>query len=135
MMAVLVDTCGWIEWLTDDTLAERFRPYLEQADALVVPTAIQFELHKWVCRERDHAQALRVIALTEQGRVVPLSTALALYAADLAIEHKLSFADAIIYATARQADAQLITSDDHFEGLPGVTYFPKKQRGEGPVAD
>jgi len=134
-MALLVDTCGWIEWLTDDTLAESFRHYLEKIDQLVVPTAIQFELYKWVCRERDSTQALRVIALTEQGRVIPLSTALALYAAELAIEHKLSFADAIIYATARQADVQLVTSDDHFEGLPWVTYFPKKQRGEGPLAD
>ena len=98
-MALLVDTCGWIEWLTDDTLAESFRPYLEKIDRLVVPTAIQFELYKWVCRERDSTQALRVIALTEQGRVIPLSTALALYAAELAIEHKLSFADAIIRAS------------------------------------
>jgi hypothetical protein len=40
-MAVLVDTCGWIEWLTDRTLAERFRPYLEQTDVLVVPTVVQ----------------------------------------------------------------------------------------------
>lgn len=133
-MALLVDTCGWIEWLTDDTLAESFRPYLERIDRLVVPTAIQFELYKWVCRELDSTQALRIIALTEQGRVIPLSTALALFAAELAIEHKLSFADAIIYATARQTDAQLVTSDDHFEGLPGVTYFPKKQPGEGPLS-
>ncbi|WP_295439263.1 type II toxin-antitoxin system VapC family toxin [uncultured Thiodictyon sp.] len=72
-MALLVDTCGWIEWLTDDTLAESFQPYLENIDRLVVPTAIQFELYKWVCRERDSEQALRVIALTEQGRVIPLS--------------------------------------------------------------
>jgi len=64
--------------------------------------------------------------LTEQGRVVPLSTALALYGADLAIEHKLTFADAIIYATARQANAQLITSDGHFADLPEIIYFPKK---------
>ena len=33
--------------------------------------------------------------------------------------------DAIIYATARQAGVPLVTSDDHFEGLPEVTYFTK----------
>jgi predicted nucleic acid-binding protein len=30
-------------------------------------------------------------------------------------------ADAIIYATAHAAQAELITSDAHFSGLPGVT--------------
>jgi predicted nucleic acid-binding protein len=125
-MTVLVDTCGWIEWLTDDALAEQFRPYLRRSDALLVPTAVQYELYKWVRREMDHALALQIVALTEQSRVVPLSTALALSAADFAIMHKLAFADAIVYATARQADAQLITSDSHFEGLPDVIYFPKQ---------
>lgn len=125
-MAVLVDTCGWIEWLIDGVLAERFRPYLEQTGALIVPTVVQYELYKWVRRELDPARALQVVAWTEQGQVVPLSTALALSAADLAIEHQLAFADAIIYATARQAGVPLITADNHFEGLPEVTYFPKQ---------
>jgi len=31
-------------------------------------------------------------------------------------------ADAIIYATAQQHEARLITSDAHFEGLPRVEY-------------
>ncbi len=122
-MAVLVDTCGWIEWLADGILAEQFRPYPRQADALIVPTVVQYELYKWVRREVDHGLALQVIAWTEQSRVVPLSTALALYAADLALEHRLAFADAVIYATARQADAPLVTADNHFQGLPEVTYF------------
>ncbi len=55
-----------------------------------------------------------------------MKTSLALYAADLALERQLSFADAIIYSTARQMGVPLITSDDHFEGLPEVTYFSKK---------
>ncbi len=55
--------------------------------------------------------------------IVPLSTSLALYAADVALEYRLSFADAIIYASARQVRVPLVTSDDHFEGnfslIPG----------------
>lgn len=125
-MTCLVDTCGWIEWLTDDVLATRFEPWLESLETVYVPTTVQFELYKWVKRERSEAQALEVIALTEQGIVVPLNTSVSLLAADLAIQYKLSFADAIIYATARQQEVQLVTSDDHFEDLPGVTYFSKK---------
>ena len=38
----------------------------------------------------------------------------------------MSFADAIIYATARHTHAELITADDHFENLPNVRYFFEK---------
>ena len=66
--------------------------------------------------------------MTEQGSVVPLSTAIALLAADFSAEYSLSFADSIIYAAARFHDALLVTSDAHFEGLPVVKFF-KKQPG------
>lgn len=122
-MKALVDTCGWIEWLTEGLLVDRFAPYLEAVKGLVVPTSLQFELYKWVRRERDEALALEIVALTEQATIVPLTTALALFAADLAIQHQLSFADAIVYATARQCRVPLVTSDAHFEGLSGVEYF------------
>lgn len=126
MSLFLVDTCGWIEWLTDGGLASRFEPYLSDQASLIVPTLIQFELYKWVCRERDEATALNVIGVTETAAsVMPLDTPLALQAGGLALEHKLAMADAIILATAQRASAQLVTSDKHFSALPGVIYFEK----------
>lgn len=123
---VLVDTCGWIEWLVDGELADCFESALSDTDRLLVPTSVQFELYKWTRRERGEALALEAVALTEQGLVVPLSSAIALLAGDLALDYGLSFADAIIYATARQQRARLLTCDDHFEGLEGVSYIPKR---------
>ena len=123
---VLVDTCGWIEWLTSGSQAKRYEPLLGQTQDLLVPTLVQFELYKWVCRERDEPTALEIIGVTEQGRVIPLDTSLALHAADLAAAHKLAMADAVIYATARQHGAELATSDSHFQSLPGVSYLGKK---------
>ena len=49
----------------------------------------------------------------------------ALIAKGQVIEHNLSFADANIYATARQAGAKLVTSDKHFSNLAEVVYFQK----------
>lgn len=121
----LVDSCGWIEWLTDGVLAPAFAPYLTTPEQLVVPTTVQFELYKWVSRERDESLALEIVGLTQRGRVVPLNTALALRAGDVAREHKLAFADAVIYATALQEQCPLVTSDAHFAGLPGVVMLPK----------
>lgn len=124
-MAVLVDTCGWIEWLTDGQLADSYAPCLVELDEVIVPTSVQFELYKWVSREASEAEAMEVIGITEQGQVEPLSTSITLFAADLAMQHQLSFADAIIYATARHRQVSLVTSDKHFAGLAGVEYLAK----------
>ncbi|MGB5761147.1 MAG: type II toxin-antitoxin system VapC family toxin [Sedimenticolaceae bacterium] len=123
---ILVDTCGWIEWLTEGALVNSFASYMKDPAGLLVPTTVQYELYKWVKRESDENKALDTIALADDSLVVPLSTDIALVAADLTLSHKLAFADAVIYASARKYNVELVTSDDHFEGLPGVTYFAKK---------
>jgi predicted nucleic acid-binding protein len=123
---MLIDTCGWIEWLTAGVLCDDFAPYFERPEDLITPTSVQFELYKWVSRHRDTEAALKAVALTEQTRIIPLDTSIALLAADLSLAHRLSFADSIIYATARSLCARLITSDDHFLDLPEVVYFRKK---------
>ncbi len=129
-MSAIVDTCGWIEWLTDGPLAEAFAPALLRMEELIVPTLVQFELYKWVKRERGEREALEVVALTEQGRVMSFHSTLSLLAADLALHHQLAVADAIIYATARYEGAPLFTADAHFKGLPEVIYFDKRP-GQG----
>ncbi|MFZ3018944.1 MAG: type II toxin-antitoxin system VapC family toxin [Gallionella sp.] len=121
----LVDTCGWIEWMTDTPLAKNYSRYLTSPDTLIVPSLVQHELYKWLCREMDQATALSAIAATQTATVAPLDTSLALTAADIAREFKLATADSIIYATARQYNATLVTSDAHFAGLAHVKYFAK----------
>jgi len=123
---ILVDTCGWIEWLTDGVLAARFAPYLQDATELLVPSTVQYELYRWVKRESDESTAFEVIALAEDSLIVSLNTEIALVAADLSLAHGLAFADAVIYASARKYGVELVTCDDHFDGLSGVTYLSKK---------
>jgi hypothetical protein len=54
-MASLVDTCGWIEWLTDGLLADAFKPYLDDPAELIIPTTLQFELYKRAKREKKRS--------------------------------------------------------------------------------
>jgi predicted nucleic acid-binding protein len=124
-MKKCVDTCGWIEWLTDGTLASAFQPYLSKPQELIIPTLVQHELYKWICREKNMAIALQVIGITENGTVVPLDTNIALYAADISKQFGLAMADAIIYATNQINNATLITSDKHFKTLENVKFFEK----------
>jgi predicted nucleic acid-binding protein len=57
--------------------------------------------------------------------VAPLDTRIALHAADLHRQYKLATADAVVYATAIEYGADLLTCDAHFEKLPGVLLFRK----------
>ncbi|MGL4441395.1 MAG: PIN domain-containing protein, partial [Bosea sp. (in: a-proteobacteria)] len=58
-------------------------------------------------------KADQVLAFSMMCTVQPLDTDIALAAAELCRTHKLVTADAIVYATARLAGAELLTCDTH----------------------
>ena len=121
----VVDTSAWIEWLIGSAAGKKLAKEFPEKQFSIVPTVVQLELNKWLWRGLGEAQADQVIAYTMKCRVEPLDTATALRAADLHRQHKLATADAIVYATAIQCGAELLTCDAHFKGLPGVVLFAK----------
>jgi predicted nucleic acid-binding protein len=121
----VVDTSAWIEWLIDSELGRNVGRAMPERGAWIVPTVVQYELSRWLAREVSEEAAGSVIAFSNECLVAPLETGLALRAADLAKEHSLAMADAIIYATALDAGADLLTCDAHFADLPGVVYLAK----------
>ena len=121
-----VDTSAWIEWLIKSDTGRKIEGSLPTQAEWIVPTIVQLELSKWLTREISEDKADQVIAFTEACIVAPLTTRVALLAAELTRQHKLSTADAIVYATAREQNADLLTCDAHFSGLPNVTLIPKK---------
>lgn len=123
--ARVVDTSAWIEWLVGSALGKKLGKQFPDQAQCIVPTIVQLELAKWLVREVGEDEADQVMAYTQKCVVVPLDTAIALLAADLHREHKLATADAIVYATARNAGADLLTCDARFQNLPGVAFFPK----------
>jgi len=128
----LVDSCGWLEFLSDGPNAGFFSRPLADTGKLLVPTICLLEVFKRTLQRRGEEAALDVAALMQQGTVVDLDAAIALDAADLGVERKLSLADAVILATARAHGATIWTQDAHFEGLPGVRYrTAKPARGSG----
>jgi predicted nucleic acid-binding protein len=122
---VVVDTSAWIEWLLDSATGKRVTPLLPRQDEWLLPTIVQLELMKWLLREIGEDKADQVLAFSMMCNVQPLDTEIALAAAELCRTHKLATADAIVYATARAAGAELLTCDAHFEGMPGIRLIPK----------
>lgn len=121
----VVDTSAWIEWLIGGPLHRALIKEFPEKAQCVVPTIVQLELAKWLVREVGEEQADHAIAFTQKCVVAPLDTRIALHAADLHRQHKLATADAIVYATAIEYGAELLTCDAHFERLPGVLLLRK----------
>jgi predicted nucleic acid-binding protein len=121
----VADTSAWIEYLVGSETGKRLAPTMPEGSDCLVPTIIQLELAKWMAREVSESAAEKVIADTMECVIAELDTRTAILAAEMARNHKLATADAIIYATSRVHDAELLTCDAHFKDLPGVIYFPK----------
>lgn len=119
---ILVDSCGWIEVLTDGPLADAYQERLE-AEQVLVPTVVTYEVCKFMLRERSVGHALAAVARLRACHLVSLNDHLALEAADLSLRHGLAMADAIVYATALAHEAPLVTGDADLKDLPGVEYI------------
>ena len=121
----VIDTSVWIEWLIDSPLGKKLAREIPDRAECIVPTIVQLELVKWLTREVGEDQADQMIAFTQKCIVAPLDTRIALLAADLHRQYKLATADAVVYATAREFGADLLTCDAHFQKLPGVISVKK----------
>lgn len=123
----VVDTSAWLEWMMDTPSGEEVRPHLPARGEWLVPTIVQLELAKWLTREIGEVAAEDVTAFTQLCVVAPLTTEIALAAARACRDHRLSIADAVIYATALERGADVLTCDAHFSTLPGIVFVPKNR--------
>ncbi|WP_290648704.1 type II toxin-antitoxin system VapC family toxin [Aquisalimonas sp.] len=116
----VVDSSGWIEYLSGGPNAAFFRDPIEDEEALLIPTLSLFEVYRHLLRHLGRDEALNIIAAMRQGTVMDLDDRLALDAAELSIATKLPLADSIMLAAARAHDGLFWTQDADFEGLENV---------------
>jgi toxin FitB len=121
----VVDSSGWLEYLSKAENSAYFAPVIHAIDTLIVPTISMYEVYKKTAQIRGEEDALNVIAWMSTGQVVDLTQNIALAAAVLSLEHKLPMADSILLATAQAYNATLWTQDEHFKGIEGVKYIAK----------
>ena len=122
----VIDSSAWLEYFANGPNASFFAGAVEQADELLVPSLVIYEVFKRVLQQRNEGDALRAVSVMQQGLVVDLDTRLALSAARLSLDTKLPMADSVVLATARLHEATLWTQDADFEDVPGVRYRARK---------
>jgi predicted nucleic acid-binding protein len=117
---LLIDSSGWLEYLTGDSKAVDFARYIQGSIPLLMPTVVLYEVYKKLLMSEGKTSADRFASDALRRKVAPLDDDLAIAAAEVSAQRRLAMADAIIYATAQAYHAQLITGDLAFRGLPGV---------------
>ena len=120
----------------------RFSGWLEYFAEGPMPIFLRLRLKMWItcsCQSYAYMRSLKRILLLRglaaaevriadlyKGNVLELNASLALSAARISAETRLSMADSIILATARSHEATLYTQDEHFKDLPEVKYVQKR---------
>ena len=124
----VIDTSGWLEYLSDGPLAAQYEKYLANPETIITPSIALAEVYQKVKKAKGAEVALSVVAQMEKTTVVALDEELALMAGDLALAHSLALSEAIAYATALREEAQLITANPHLKGLDQITFLQQKPK-------
>lgn len=119
----IVDSSGWLEYFAAGSNADFFREPIEDISNLIVPTISLYEVFKRVLQQRGESEALRAVAYMQSGRILDLTSTIALHTAKLSDNEKIPMADSIMLASARETDSILWTQDSDFEGMQGVRYI------------
>jgi predicted nucleic acid-binding protein len=122
----IADSSGWLEYFADGPNAVDFAEALEGSSDLIVPTISFYEVFKVVLRQCGESEALRAIALMQEGQLIDLTSTIALHSAKISLEFNIPMAGSVMLATAREYDAVLWTKDSDFKGIEGVRFIEKK---------
>jgi predicted nucleic acid-binding protein len=119
--SVILDSSGWLEYLTGDTKADLFAPYFEGHRPILVPAIVLYEVRKVLLLRQAKEITDTFMSQALSRTIIPIDEEIALSAATISIQYRLAMADALLYATSEREKAEFVTSDPHFKDLPRVT--------------
>ena len=133
-MKIVADSYAWLEIATDTRSGRLAASILSQAERVFVPDVVLAEVARKYLREGTAESTVerRLAIISESAEVVPIDNRIALDAgkayAELRGKAKKSglrdpsLFDAIVLSTARDLGAKLLSSDQHFRGLPDTVW-------------
>lgn len=122
---IVVDSSGWIEFFKAGPNGPIFKPAIEARHRLLVPTISLFEVHRVLSRALPAPLVTQCLNVMRMGKVLDLTDARAVAAAQVARQYRLAMADAAMYSMAQEFKAEFWTQDIDYAELPGVRYCPK----------
>src|SRR6266849_6499604 len=107
---VILDSSGWLEYLTTDTKADLFAPYFEGQRPILVPAIVLYEVRKVLLLRQARDVADIFISEALRRTIIPVDEEIALSAAAISLQFRLAMADALLYATSEREKAEFVTS-------------------------
>ena len=121
----MVDTSVLIDVLQGKTTPEAEETLSRASTSISILS--YYEVCKFVFRTGKAKELAAIKQQMNSFQILGITTAICEEAAHAAYSKTLSMADAVIYATARQNDLKLATSDSDLKGMDGVIFLkPKK---------
>ncbi len=122
-MTVLIDSSASIEYWRGGTFAGKAAKYIEGSETAVLSTVNLTEIFFWVLRQYDEKKVEeKRETLKKRCYLIPLDEETAVDAARFKRTLRLSLADSIILATAKNRGPKVVTGDKDFKG-PSDTLF------------
>jgi toxin FitB len=122
----LVDSSGWLEYLSGGKQAAIFEPIIMNTDELIVSVITKYEVYKKFLLETDEGTAIKAIAAMYHRRLVDITDSIAMTSVELSVEFHLPLVDSLLPATAQSEKAILWMLDSHYKDIQGVRYFEKE---------
>ena len=134
-MKIVVDTYAWIELLIGSEKGSKVKDLLEKADEVYTPDIVLAEVARKFLREGTDEKTINewLEIITDSSTIIQIDMATALESAkchlEMAKKAKMqkqntpSLFDAIVQATAIIKDCKIVTGDEHFKNLHGVSWL------------
>lgn len=123
-MTVLIDSWAWIEFFKGSKAGKKVKNFIENSDIVVMSAITMAEVYRWFLRSYTEADAEEARGvMREMCFTVPVSEEIAVDAARIKHRKKWGLGDSIIYATAKQEKAKVLTGDPDFKGVKDVVFI------------
>ena len=123
-MTVLIDSWAWIEYWKGGEAAAKAAVYIDGTEKAVTSSVNLAEVYYWVLKQYGEETAeAKSRSMLKRSYIVVADIAIATSAAKLKAEHKLGLADSFVLATARSADATLVTGDPDLKRFKDVAFL------------
>src|SRR6266478_9523224 len=86
---VILDSSGWLEYLTTDTKADVFAPYFEGHRPILVPAIVLYEVRKVLLQRQTKDITDIFMSEALRRKIIPIDEEIALSAAAVSIQFRL----------------------------------------------
>lgn len=115
----LIDSFAFIEFLEGNDIGRRVLDLLsDEANDILISAISIYEIGIVVERNHGKSKMMEVVrSLTSGFHIMDITTETSLLAIELKREYKLPTADCLIYASAKETGAKVVSGCKHFKGI------------------